>query len=85
MREAGRKDGEVENGVAPARWRIERRRRGEACKESGAGEVSNNSLVRLRMKVRERMGGGLARQSESEWVKGFRVGKVSIYTRVFFF
>ena len=47
---------------------MELRRRGEACKESGAGEVSNNSLVRLRMKVRERMGGGLARQSESEWV-----------------
>ena len=44
---------------------MERCRRGEACKESGAGEVSSNSLVRVRVRVRvkvtERMGGGLAR------------------------
>ena len=64
---------------------MERRWRGEACKESSANKVSSNSLVRVKVKVRERMGGGLVRQSESEWVKGFRVGKVSIYTRVFFF
>ena len=51
-----------------ARWRMERCRRGEACKESGAGEVSSNSLVRVRVKVRERMGAGLVRLSESEWV-----------------
>ena len=41
---------------------MERRRRGEACKESGAGEVSSNSLVIVivivRVKVRERMGAG---------------------------
>ena len=48
---------------------MERCRRGEACKESGAGEVSSNSLVRVRVNGFE----------------GFRVGKVSIYTRVFFF
>ena len=47
---------------------MERCRRGEACKESGAGEVSNNNLVRVRVKVRERMGAGLVRLSESEWV-----------------
>ena len=47
---------------------MERRRRGEACKESGAGEVSSNSLVIVRVKVRERMGVGLVRLSESEWV-----------------
>ena len=47
---------------------MERRRRGEACKESGAGEVSSNNLVRVRVKVRERMGAGLVRLSESEWV-----------------
>ena len=49
---------------------MERHRRGEACKESGTGKVSSNSLVRVRvrMKVKERMGGGLVRQSESEWV-----------------
>ena len=46
----------------------ERRRRGEACEENGAGEVSSNSLVRVRVKVRERMGASLVRQSESEWV-----------------
>ena len=42
---------------------MERCRRGEACKESGAGEVSSNSLVRVRVKVkvRERMGGGLVK------------------------
>ena len=47
---------------------MERHRQGEACKESGAGEVSSNSLVRERVKVRERMGAGLVRLSESEWV-----------------
>ena len=47
---------------------MERHRRDEACKESGIGEVSNNSLVRVRVKVMERMGAGLVRQSESEWV-----------------
>ena len=47
---------------------MERRRRGEASKESGAGEVSSNSLVRVRVKVRERMGADLVRLSESEWV-----------------
>ena len=51
-----------------ARWRMERRRRGEACKENGASEVISNSLVRVRVKVRERMGASLVRQSESEWV-----------------
>ena len=49
-----------------ARWRMEGHRRGEACKESGAGEVSSNSLVRV--KVRETMGAGLVRLSESEGV-----------------
>ena len=39
----------------------ERRRRGEACKESDADEVSSNSLVRVRVKVRERMGANLVR------------------------
>ena len=47
---------------------MKRRRRGEACKESDAGEVSSNNLVRVRVKVRERMGIGLVRLSESEWV-----------------
>ena len=46
----------------------ERRQQGEACKESGAGELSSNNLVRVRVKVRERMGASLVRQSESEWV-----------------
>ena len=52
-----------EVGRKLARWRMERCRRGEACKESGAGEVSSNSLVRVRVKVkvRERMGGGLVK------------------------
>ena len=47
---------------------MERRRQGEACKESGADEVSSNGLVRVRVKVRERIGAGLVRLSESEWV-----------------
>ena len=47
---------------------MEQRRRGEARKESGVGEVSSNSLVRVRVKVRERMEAGLVRLSESEWV-----------------
>ena len=47
---------------------MEQRQRGEACKESGAGEVNNNNLVRVRVKVRERMGAGLVRHSESEWI-----------------
>ena len=39
---------------------------------SGSGEVSSSGLVHMRVKVmvRERMGGGLARQREgkSEWI-----------------
>ena len=40
------------------------------ARSSGADEMSSNGLVRVRVKVRvrERMGGDLARQSESEWV-----------------
>ena len=49
--------------------REERRRGGEW---SGSGEVSSSGLVHMRVKVmvRERMGGGLARQREgkSEWI-----------------
>ena len=36
------------------------------ARSSSADEMSSNDLVRVR--VRERMGGNLARQSESEWV-----------------
>ena len=65
---------------------MEQRQRGEACKESGAGEVSNNSLVRVRVKVRERMGAGLVRLSESEWVlRDLGLGKLVFILGFFFF
>ena len=33
---------------------MERHQRGEACKESGTGEVSSNSLMRVRVRVKVR-------------------------------
>ena len=50
------------------------------ARSSGTDEVSSNSLVKVRVRVRERMGGGLADRLRVNGFEGFKVGKVSIYT-----
>ena len=66
----GKGGGVVSAGYGKVREAGRRNQRGGEW--SGSGEVSSSGLVHVRVKVmvRERMGGGLARQREgkSEWV-----------------
>ena len=73
MREAGRNDrrGGKWSGVGEVRYvRSNDTSEVRYARSSGASEMSSNDLVKVRVRVRERMGGSLARYSESEWVRG---------------
>ena len=83
MREEQQRQGEGGREERPARWRMEWRRRGEVCKEQrhrqsekrrqrcehGRRSSGASGLAQVRVRVRERMGGGLGENKRvREWV-----------------